>query len=88
MRTSSQAYRLDDCEDQFVHLTNNAVQKHSESYGKYEDGNIIGFDKFQEVIDKHCKRHKKKSVSVAHELIPDMKFLVIKTIESVKNKIN
>lgn len=64
------------------------MQKHSESYGKYEDGNIIGFDKFQEIIDKHCKRHKKKSVSVMHELIPDMKYLVVKTIESVKNKLN
>jgi len=40
LRTSVQDYKLDDnCDDQFVHLTNNAVQKHSKDYGKYEDGN-------------------------------------------------
>ena len=27
VRTSSQEYKLDNCEDQYVHLTNNAVQK-------------------------------------------------------------
>lgn len=71
-----------------VHLTNNAVQKQSDCYGKFEDGNIVGFEMFQQIIDSHCKKHKKKSISVRNELIPDMKYLVVKTIESVKNKLN
>lgn len=47
LRTSVEEYKLDDnCEDQFVHLTNNAVQKHSKDYGKYEDGNQLDFNQF------------------------------------------
>lgn len=29
-----------------VHLTNDAVQKNSEDYGKYEKGNKISFEEF------------------------------------------
>ena len=38
IRTSSHEYKLDNCENQYVHLTNNAVQKHGNGYGKFEDG--------------------------------------------------
>lgn len=43
VRTSSEAYNLDESSlDQiYVHLTNNAVQKYSKSYGKYEEANIV-----------------------------------------------
>jgi hypothetical protein len=48
LRTSVHRYRLDDnCDDLFTHLTNNAVQKNSKDYGKYEDGNQLDFNKFQ-----------------------------------------
>jgi len=40
LRTSTIEYKLEDnCDDQLMHLTNNAVQKYSKDYGKYEDGN-------------------------------------------------
>jgi hypothetical protein len=39
---SSQEYSLDN-DDPCVHLTNNAVQKYAEDYGKYEEGNILSF---------------------------------------------
>lgn len=43
VRTSSEAYNLSDTNlDQiYVHLTNNAVQKYSKSYGKFEEANIV-----------------------------------------------
>lgn len=43
MRTSSEPYTLDEANfDQiYVHLTNNAVQKYSKSYGKFEEANIV-----------------------------------------------
>jgi hypothetical protein len=28
----------------YVHLTNNAVQKYSKNYGKFEEGNIVSVD--------------------------------------------
>lgn len=41
LRTSSSEFRVDlqNIDDQYVHLTNNAVQKYSEHYGQFEDGN-------------------------------------------------
>ena len=34
-----------------IHLTNDAVQKKSEDYGKYENGNKISFSDFQKYLD-------------------------------------
>ena len=41
IRTSSSEYSLksEDVENRFIHLTNNAVQKYSNAYGTYEEGN-------------------------------------------------
>lgn len=33
-----------------IHLTNDAVQKHSESYGKYESGNKLSFNDMQKYV--------------------------------------
>lgn len=34
-----------------IHLTNDAIQKKSEDYGKYENGNKISFSDFQRYLD-------------------------------------
>ena len=34
-----------------IHLTNDAIQKKSEDYGKYENGNKISFQDFQKYLD-------------------------------------
>lgn len=39
LRTSAFEYKLDNCKDPMVHLTNNAIQKNSKCYGRFEDGN-------------------------------------------------
>jgi tubulin polyglutamylase TTLL1/tubulin monoglycylase TTLL3/8 len=43
IRTSSEEYNLDDVSNRMIHLTNDAVQKHNQSYGKYEDFNKVNF---------------------------------------------
>lgn len=45
IRTSSEEYNLNsqDITKDSIHLTNNAVQKHMENYGKFEEGNILSF---------------------------------------------
>lgn len=40
IRTSTDTFTLDE-NSHFIHLTNNAVQKHSDNYCKFEDSNII-----------------------------------------------
>jgi tubulin--tyrosine ligase len=52
LRTTAFEYMLDNCQDNSVHLTNNAVQKGTKEYGKFEDGNQLDFKQFQEIIDQ------------------------------------
>ena len=33
--------------NKFIHLTNDAIQYRSSDYGKFEEGNKIGWKKFQ-----------------------------------------
>jgi hypothetical protein len=45
LRTSSSEFSIDpnNPDHQFVHLTNNAVQKYAENYGSFEDGNQMSY---------------------------------------------
>jgi Tubulin-tyrosine ligase family len=45
LRTSSDDYSLSN-ENNYVHLTNNCLQKYGDNYGKHEDGNTVGFEVF------------------------------------------
>ena len=49
IRTSSSPFIIDykNIDDKFVHLTNIAIQKHSNLYGSFEDGNQISFNEFR-----------------------------------------
>jgi hypothetical protein len=53
LRTSSYKFNIDpdDPDNRFVHLTNIAVQKYSESFGQHEDGNILTTNQFEEYIN-------------------------------------
>lgn len=44
IRTASELYRMDDLDNQFIHLTNNAVQKYAKNYGEHEQGNILSLE--------------------------------------------
>mgnify|MGYP000035318433 CR=1 FL=1 len=56
IRTSSSVFNLKRNGNPLVHLTNDAVQKNSEEYSKYEKGNKISYDKFQSYLDKQVKQ--------------------------------
>lgn len=43
IRTASEPYQLQDLSDPMVHLTNDAIQKFGENYGKYEPGNKLSY---------------------------------------------
>jgi hypothetical protein len=51
IRTSSKEFDLKSVWDLYVHLTNDAVQKHSEDYGKYEPGNKLTYGEFQRYLE-------------------------------------
>jgi len=53
LRLAGEKFTLDDLENNFVHLTNNAIQKYGENYGKYENGNIWSFNNFENYMKEN-----------------------------------
>ena len=53
LRTSCREYNLKNATNRMIHLTNDAVQKKSEDYGKFESGNKVSysFHNFKESLD-------------------------------------
>ena len=92
LRTSAFGYKLDNCQDDMVHLTNNAVQMKSGDYGRYEDGNQLDFKQFQEYLDKDFNerevREGRPKISVKNDMVEDIKYTITKTIDSVKRKLD
>ena len=84
MRTSSNEY-VTDAFDNYIHLTNNCLQKHGDNFGRFEAGNTLPLDALQEYIDETFPQH---GVSVEKNLIPRMKDLIIDTILSIKKSMN
>jgi hypothetical protein len=52
IRTASNKYGTGNLDDHFVHLNNDAVQKKSEDYGKYETGNKMTFQSLVKKLPK------------------------------------
>lgn len=46
LRTSSREFSIHNLNNKLVHLTNDAVQKRSEDYGKFEPGNKLSYSEF------------------------------------------
>ena len=57
IRTSGYLFTLDELSNTYKHLTNDAIQKHSDNYGKYEKGNKIGYSDFQRYLEVNGSRH-------------------------------
>ncbi|CAD8044235.1 unnamed protein product [Paramecium primaurelia] len=52
IRTSCKEFNLDDTDCKYTHLTNDAVQKYSKNYGKYETGNKVSFNDFTKYVQE------------------------------------
>ncbi len=70
IRTSSEKYDLDDLSNEFIHLTNDSIQKKSESYGKYEVGNKLSYSTFQRYLDT---TYPQKKYSFEKQILKKMK---------------
>mmetsp|Transcript_10981 Transcript_10981/g.16651 ORF Transcript_10981/g.16651 Transcript_10981/m.16651 type:complete len:142 (-) Transcript_10981:388-813(-) len=52
IRTSCKEFTMREGENQYVHLTNDAVQKQSQDYGRYEAGNKLSYSDFDKLLQK------------------------------------
>jgi tubulin--tyrosine ligase len=84
LRTSCQPFSVQDTSDRFVHLTNDAVQKNSASYGMFEDSNKLSYQSFQDYIDKNMT----EKISFKDSVLPRIKGIVKDTVLATSNKIN
>jgi hypothetical protein len=60
-------------------LTNDAIQKSSEEYGKYEKGNKISYETFQEYLNNSNKYERN---IFFESLLPKMKKLALDAVKS------
>jgi len=84
LKTSSVDYNIN-VKDSFVHLTNYSVQKYNNNFSKFEIGNEVSFDDFQNCLNKD---YKEKKFNVKTDLIEKMNELITISMKSVANKIN
>jgi hypothetical protein len=78
LRTTSTEYSLK-TKDRFVHLNNDAVQKHGEDYGKFESANKMSLAEFQRYLDD---KHSSDGFRVQEHLVPQMRSLMADSLKA------
>ena len=61
--------------NRMIHLTNDAVQKKSEEYGKFEPGNKLSYVEFQNYLDKTFPE---LNIDFNRDILPQIKVIVLK----------
>ena len=87
LRTSGSDFKLDDSnpDDQWVHLTNNAVQKNMKNYGEFEEGNQLSFAQLQQYIDENYGH---KNINFFSDCLPKMKDMIKHSLLAARKKLN
>lgn len=67
LRTTSKEYDVNQIDNRFIHLTNDAVQKFSQDYGKFESGNKLSYQEFDKLLLKE------RNVSFYQKIVPKIK---------------
>lgn len=83
MRTSSSEYSTDKTHlnIDYIHLTNNAVQKNAPNYGNFEDGNQLSFGYFRKYLKEEM------GVDFDTLILPKMKYYAALAMASVINSL-
>lgn len=83
IRTSSKNFSLAST-NKYVHLTNDAVQKKCEDYGKFEKANKMSYVDFQRYLDNHYT----SKVDFFSDILPQIRKMIKDTIQAVFLKID
>lgn len=85
LRTTCREFTLKNAENLYIHLTNDAVQKKSDDYGKFENGNKMSYGDFQRYLMNSCPE---LGINFTADILPRMKELVQDTMKAVFLKLN
>ena len=72
---------MDNIEDNFIHLTNNAIQKNAQNYGQFEEANQLSFSYFHHYLEREYQK------DFYVDILPNIKNIITKSLLSVKRKI-
>jgi tubulin monoglycylase TTLL3/8 len=81
LRTTSIEYSTKNCKDLYTHLTNDAIQKYSPDYGKFERGNKVSYADFQKYLNVTYRNKPDLPAAILHKynfynnVLPQMKNL-------------
>lgn len=73
----------DNLDDDFIHLTNNAIQKNCPNYGAHEDGNQLSFNDLKKWLATMGRKSEFDSM-----ILPKMKHLAAVSLYSARKKFN
>lgn len=83
IRTASEEFSLCPPYSRYIHLTNDAVQKHSENYSRFETGNKLSYSELQKYFDRVGVE-----LSIAQDITPQIRTVVSDTFKAVYEKID
>ena len=84
LRTAVAEFSLENVNNRFIHLTNDAVQKKSAEYGKFEPGNKLSYQEFQDYINANCEN----KVNFFEEVYPNIVNIVKDTFHATCTKLD
>jgi len=84
IRTASKEFSLKNVTNKLIHLTNDAVQKKAEEYGKFEAGNKLSYNDFQKYLDANYNG----TINFQNEFYPQIRRLAIDCIKGVYGKMD
>ena len=73
IRTSCKEYNTNNLNNKYIHLTNDAIQKKSDDYGKFENGNKLTFKDFQKYLDQN---YAFLNIDFYRDMLPQIKKIV------------
>ena len=83
VRTCAEKYNLKNVKNNFIHLTNDAIQKFAVGYGKFENANKLSYAMLQEYLETVDK-----NINFFNDILPPIKQIVLDTIIATYEKLN
>lgn len=83
LRTSCKEFNIKNTKDKYVHLTNDAIQKNHEDYGKFESGNKLSYYDFQRILNANGS-----NIEFFTDIYPQIVDIVKDSIASSKGLMN
>uniref|UniRef100_A0A3Q2KY14 Tubulin--tyrosine ligase n=1 Tax=Equus caballus TaxID=9796 RepID=A0A3Q2KY14_HORSE len=83
LRTASEPYHADNFQDKTSHLTNHCIQKeYSKNYGKYEEGNEMFFEEFNQYLTSAL------NITLENSILLQIKHIIRSCLMSVEPAIS